>query len=188
MIARIAALLVCSVAFLSAEQSPSQALINAPYVETPAEVVSAMLRLAEAGPRDLVYDLGCGDGRIVIAAARDFGARGIGLELNAAHLERARGNARHAGVTDRVEFRLQNLFEADLSRATMVTLYLLPEVNAALKPKLLRELKPGTRVVSHAFGLGDWKPDRRVIVRGSTIYLWVVPPATLPAEIKPPAP
>jgi SAM-dependent methyltransferase len=149
--------------------------INAPYVTTPPEVVTAMLKAAGVKPGDLVYDLGCGDGRIVIAAAREFGARGVGVDLYREHIAQAQRKAREAGVAERVEFRQQDLFDADLRPATVVTLYLLPEVNLELRPKLLRDLKPGTRVVSHAFDFGDWKPDRQLEVNGEKLFLWVIP-------------
>jgi predicted RNA methylase len=145
------------------------------FVTTPEAVVKAMLDVASVGPNDLVIDLGSGDGRIVIAAAKDRGARGIGIELDEQLIAEARENARKAGVADRVEFRRQDLFQADISRATVVTLYLLPPVNLKLRPKLLAELKPGTRVVSHAFHMGDWIPDRVVDVDGRKVYFWVVP-------------
>jgi ribosomal protein L11 methylase PrmA len=127
----------------------------------------------------LVYDLGCGDGRIVIAAARQFHARGVCVELNLARLREARELARRAGVAERIEFRQQDLFDTDLSKATVVTLYLLPEVNLELRPKLLRELKPGTRIVSNSFDLGDWKPQKVLHVAEGKLYFWVVP-ARLP--------
>jgi SAM-dependent methyltransferase len=152
-----------------------KARINAPYVTTPPEVVTAMLKAAEVKPGDLVYDLGCGDGRIVIAAAREFGARGVGVDLYREHIADAQRKAREAGVAERVEFRQQDLFDADLRPATVVTLYLLPEVNLELRPKLLRELRPGARVVSHAFDFGDWKPDRQFEVNGEKVFLWVIP-------------
>jgi cyclopropane fatty-acyl-phospholipid synthase-like methyltransferase len=149
--------------------------INTPYVTTPPEVVRAMLSLAAVGRHDVVYDLGCGDGRIVIAAARDFGARGVGIEISPEHTAEARAKARRAGVARRVEIRQQDLFDTDLSPATVVAIYLLPEVNLRLRPKLLKELKPGARVVSHSFHMGDWKPAKVVEAHGTKIYLWIVP-------------
>jgi ribosomal protein L11 methylase PrmA len=133
-----------------------------------------MLKLAHASKGDMVYDLGCGDGRIVIAAAREFGSRGVGVDLNAAHIREAKENALRAGVADRLEFRNQDLFETDLSHATLVTLYLLPDVNLRLRPKLLRELQPGARIISHNFDMGGWKADREIVVNGSRLYYWVV--------------
>lgn len=178
---RFCHILLWSAAGLSAAGAPAQApepqpiRINAPYVETPPEVVLAMLKAAQVKPDDVVYDLGCGDGRIVIAAAQKFGARGVGVDLYPGHVAEARRKAREAGVAGRVEFRQQDLFDTDLGQATVVTLYLLPEVNLELRPKLLRELKPGTRIVSHAFDFGDWKPDKQFEVNGNKVFLWVVP-------------
>jgi ubiquinone/menaquinone biosynthesis C-methylase UbiE len=134
-----------------------------------------MLRLANVQANDVVYDLGSGDGRIVITAAQKVGARGIGIDISPERIREANENAKQAGVTDRVEFRQQDLFETNFSDATVVTLYLLPKLNVKLRPKLLRELKPGTRIVSHAFDMGDWKPDQVVEVDGKTVYYWVVP-------------
>lgn len=145
------------------------------YVPTPVPVVNEMLRLANVQSKDMVYDLGSGDGRIVIAAAQKRGARGIGIDIDPQRVREANENAQKAGVSDRVEFRQQDLFQTDFSNATVVTLYLLPELNLKLRPKLLRELKPGTRIVSHAFDMGDWKPDKVVEVDGRTVYYWVVP-------------
>ncbi len=134
-----------------------------------------MLKLARVTKDDVVYDLGSGDGRIVINAAKRYGARGVGIEINPDLVKEARLNAERAGVTNRVKFVEQDLFETDLKEASVVTLYLLPEVNLRLRPKLLRELKPGTRVVSHDFDMGDWKPDKTVQYNGRTIYYWVIP-------------
>lgn len=166
----------------TAQGSPNSGGTQAPtrtpdviYVPTPEPVVNEMLRIANVRSNDIVYDLGSGDGRIVIAAAKDRGARGIGIDINPERVQEANENAQKAGVTDRVEFRQQDLFETDFSNATVVTLYLLPELNVKLRPKLLRELKPGTRIVSHAFDMGDWKPQKVVEVAGRTVYYWVVP-------------
>jgi SAM-dependent methyltransferase len=145
------------------------------FVPTPDEVVNAMLRLAGVTGRDTVYDLGCGDGRIVITAAQKFGARGVGIDIDPERVEEASGNVRRAGVADRVKIVRGDLFEADIREATVVTLYLLTELNLRLRPRLLRELRPGTRIVSHAFSMGDWKPERTAEVEGTTIYLWRVP-------------
>ncbi|MBM3219387.1 MAG: methyltransferase domain-containing protein [Candidatus Rokubacteria bacterium] len=140
-----------------------------------------MLRGARVGPNDVVYDLGSGDGRIVIAAARDFGARGVGIELDAKLVQDSKDAALKAGVADRVTFVWKDIFEADLSPATVVTIYLFPEVNAKLVPKLKRELRPGTRIVSHQYPLGDWKPDRwhqfQSGVRKHTLMFWELPPS-----------
>jgi SAM-dependent methyltransferase len=160
--------------------APAQA--NAPervpdvvYVPTPPEVVAAMLKLANVTKDDVVYDLGSGDGRIVITAAKQYGARGVGIDINPVRIKEAQENAQKAGITDRVKFLQQDLFEADFREATVVTLYLLPRLNLKLRPKLLRELKPGTRIVSHDFDMGDWKPERTVQVGSKTVYFWTIP-------------
>lgn len=158
----------------AARQTP-QRTPDIHYVPTPPDVVEAMLTLARITAPDVVYDLGSGDGRIVITAARKYGARGVGIELDRQLVEIARDNAKKAGVPDRVTFRQGDLFATDLSQATVVTLYLSPSVNLRLRSKLLRELKPGARVVSHRFGIGDWQPDAEVDVAGTKVYLWTVP-------------
>jgi SAM-dependent methyltransferase len=159
-------------------QEPARAP-DVPYVPTSHEVVAEMLRVANVTAKDVVYDLGCGDGRIVITAAKERGARGVGIDINPERIKESIENARQAGVTDRVKFKVQDLFEADLRDATVVMLYLLPDVNLRLRPKLLRELKPGTRIVSHAFSMGDWKPEKVVTVSSGgierTIYFWTIP-------------
>jgi len=147
-----------------------------PYFPSTEEAVDGMLKLAGTGPNDVVYDLGCGDGRIVIAAAKKFGARGIGIDIDPAPLRLAVYYARRAGVTDRVRFLRGDLFEADVHEATVVTLFLSEEVNRRLLPKLLRELAPGTRIVAHRYGFGDaWPPEKTVRAGASTLYLWTVP-------------
>jgi len=163
---------------------PAPAQDEVPFVTSPHPVTVAMLELARVQPDDVVLDLGSGDGRIVIAAARQFGARGLGVELSPALVERSRENAARAGVGGRVQFRVQDLFETDLSVASVITMYLLPEVNLQLRPKLLA-LKPGTRIVSHDWDLGDWKPERSIVVEApdkqvglekhSLLHLWIVP-------------
>lgn len=145
------------------------------YLPTPQPVVEGMLRLAGVSGTDVVYDLGSGDGRIPIAAAREYGARGIGIELDSRLIGRARCNAREAGMERLVEFRQADLFLTDLRDATVVTLFLFPHLNQRLGPKLRAELRPGTRIVSHRFGIGDWKPDRVVESGGHQILLWTVP-------------
>jgi SAM-dependent methyltransferase len=147
---------------------------DVPYVPTPHEVVAEMLRLANVTKSDVVYDLGCGDGRIVIAAAQKYGARGVGIDINPQRIIEAQANAKAAGVADRVQFMEQDLFDTDLNQATVITLYLLPQVNLKLRPKLLN-LKPGTRIVSHSFDMGDWKPEQTVNVNGRTVYYWTIP-------------
>ncbi len=161
--------------------TPSRASVklDVPYVPTPEVIVERMLRMAKVGKDDLVYDLGCGDGRIVVTAASKYGARGVGYDLNPQRINESNANAVKAGVTDRVRFVQGDLFQADLSGATVVTLYLLPDVNLKLRPKLFAELKPGTRVVSHNYGMGDWEPKEvaEVEIQGTThyIYSWVIP-------------
>ena len=145
------------------------------YVPTRDTVVQAMLRMAQVGSDDVVYDLGSGDGRIVIAAARDFGARGVGIDIDPERIEESHENALEAGVSDKVEFVQADLFESDFSEASVVTLYLLSKLNERLKPMLMEQLKPGTRVVSHSFDMGDWQPDQVQTVDGATIYLWTIP-------------
>lgn len=152
---------------------------SVPFVPTPNEVVEEMLEIANVTGDDVLYDLGSGDGRIVITAAQRYGTRGTGIEINPELVEQSRANAEEAGVADRVEFLQQDLFETDLSDATVVTLYLLPNVNLQLRPKLFEELEPGTRIVSHDFDMGEWEPERVEQIQGPvrqhTIYYWVVP-------------
>jgi SAM-dependent methyltransferase len=146
------------------------------FVPTPEEVVDAMLKVANVTARDVVYDLGCGDGRIVIAAAKKYGARGVGIDIDPQRIAEATANARNEGVTDRVTFRQADLFTSDIGEATVVTLYLLPSLNLKLLPKLMKELKPGTRVVSHAFDMGDeWPPEQTLDVDGRKVYYWTIP-------------
>jgi len=156
-------------------QTASPAL-DVPYVPTPEPVVNAMLKLAQVKRGDVLYDLGSGDGRIVIAAAKRYGVRGTGVDIDPRRIDEANANARKAGVAGRVRFLNRDLFAIDFSEATVVTLYLLPRINLQLRPKLLAELRPGTRIVSHGFDMGDWQPERVVEVGSSTIYLWIVPP------------
>jgi SAM-dependent methyltransferase len=149
------------------------------FLATPEEIGVAMLRLAAVGREDVVFDLGSGDGRVVVAAARDFGARGVGVELDVGLVEISQAAAAGAGVAERTTFLVQDLFVTDLRSATVVTLYLRGDVNRRLRPRLLRELAPGSRVVSHDFDMGDWPPDRVQRVRGPhrdhRLYLWIVP-------------
>jgi hypothetical protein len=154
--------------------------VEVPDVRTPPEVVIEILRLARVGPDDVVYDLGSSDGRIPIAAAREFGARGVGIELDPDLVAESIRNARRAGVAGRTRFLEQNIFDADISDATVVVLYLSPDLNLRLRPKLLAQLEPGSRIVSHDFPIGDWKPDRVVNFKGPerthVLSLWIVPP------------
>jgi SAM-dependent methyltransferase len=151
--------------------------LDVPYVPSPNNVVDAMLKLAEVKKTDKVIDLGCGDGRIVITAAQQFGSRGTGVDIDPDRIAEATANAKRAGVDKLVSFKQGNLFDADISEASVVTLYLLPDVNLKLRPKLLKDLKPGTRIVSHSFNMGDWKPEKEQTVEGRTIYMWRVPAA-----------
>ena len=145
------------------------------YVPTPFAVVDAMLDLAQVKPGDVLYDLGSGDGRIPVIASARYGIRAVGIDINPTRIAEARTNAAEAKLTGRVTFRNEDLFETDISEATVVTLYLLPELNDKLRPRLLRMLKPGTRIVSHAFGMTDWKPEATREVEGTTVYLWRIP-------------
>lgn len=145
------------------------------YVPTRQAVVDAMLKLAKVTKNDVVYDLGSGDGRIPITAAKTYGAKGKGIDIDPQRIKEANANAEKAGVTDKVEFEQANLFESDFSEATVVTLYLLNSLNMKLRPILLEQLKPGTRIVSHAFNMGDWEPEQTMQVDGATIHLWTVP-------------
>lgn len=176
--------LLAVLALCMALTGAARAQDEVPFVVTPDNVTLAMLELAQVGPQDVVLDLGSGDGRIVINAARRFGARGLGVEISPQLVETSRANARKAGVADRAEFRVQDLFQTDLSAASVITMYLLQEVNLQLRPALLA-LKPGTRIVSHDWDLGDWRPDRSLTVdapdkpvgldKRSRLHLWVVP-------------
>ncbi|MEZ0470035.1 SAM-dependent methyltransferase [Luteimonas salinilitoris] len=146
------------------------------YVPTPQPVVDRMLELANLQEGDVLYDLGSGDGRIAITAAKDYGVRAVGIDINPVRIREANENAEKAGVTDRVTFREEDLFETDIGEASVVTLYLLQSLNVKLRPKLLSELKPGTRIVSHAFDMaGEWEPEHTEEVDGSSIYMWTVP-------------
>lgn len=165
------AIVFITVATVNAQDRPQ---LDVPYVPTNQKVIQAMLELAQVNGDDILYDLGCGDGRIVVTAASRYGTQGTGVDIDPQRIKEANENAEKANVTDKVTFILGNLFEQDISDATVVTLYLLPDVNLKLKPELLK-LKPGTRIVSHAFDMGDWKPEKTIRVEGSTIHYWVVP-------------
>ncbi|HSB03548.1 MAG TPA: class I SAM-dependent methyltransferase [Thermodesulfobacteriota bacterium] len=150
--------------------------LDVPYEPSSEEVVRAMLEIAKVDKNDLVYDLGCGDGRIVIAAAQKTGARGVGVDLDPARIRESLENARKANVADRVQFYQEDLFGTKIGKATVVMLYLWPEVNLKLRPKLFRELKPGTRVVSHSHDMGSWEPDQSITTSdGHKVHFWVVP-------------
>jgi precorrin-6B methylase 2 len=160
-------------------QAAATAQLRSPdviYVPTPPEVVAAMMKVAKVGPGDVIYDLGSGDGRIVIAAVKDFGAaRGTGIDIDPQRIKEANANAVTNKVTDKVRFLNQDLFTTNLSEATVVSLYLLPSLNLKLRPKLMAELKPGTRIVSHAFDMGDWAPEQTIDVDGRKVYFWTIP-------------
>ena len=145
------------------------------FVPTPHEVVDDMLRLANVKKGDVLYDLGSGDGRIAIAAAKKYGVRAVGIDIDPERIREANENARKAGVTGLVQFRHEDLFKADFSEATVITLYLLPDLNVRLRPRLWDELKPGTRIVSHQFDMGTWKAEKRLESNGRVVYFWTVP-------------
>ena len=163
------------VATSACAQKPATRSPDVIYVPTPQEVVEDMLKLGGVKKGDVLYDLGSGDGRIPVTAAKKFGIRAVGIDIDPQRIREARANAKIAGVEKLVEFRQEDLFKADFSRATVVTLYLLPDLNQKLRPRLLAELKPGTRVVSHQFDMGTWKPEKKIENNGRTIYLWIIP-------------
>ena len=174
---------VCALGSASPDRARAQAA-DVPYVPTPTNVVAAMLDIARVGPEDFLVDLGSGDGRIVITAAKHYGARGFGVDLDGALVSQARRDARREGVADRVDFYARNLFITDIDKASVLTAYLFPHVNMELRPRLFRELRPGTRVVSHDFDFGKWQPDAHVRVAvpnkpygppSSEVYLWIIP-------------
>ena len=166
-------------AALVAQQTAAPAPARNPdviYVPTPQEIVVGMLKLAHVGPGDVVYDLGSGDGRIPITAVKEFGAqRGVGIDIDPQRIAEANANAKAAGVTDRVQFLNQDLFTSNFGEASVVTLYLLPSLNLKLRPKLWSELKPGVRVVSHSFDMGDWVPEQTQQILGKNIFFWTIP-------------
>ena len=145
------------------------------YVPTPEEVVDAMLQVAKVTKNDVVYDLGTGDGRIPVTAAKKYGARGVGIDIDPQRIKEANENVQKNGMGERVRIIQGDLFEANISEATVVTLYLLPSLNQKLMPKLMKDLKPGTRIVSHAFDMGDWKPEQELDVNGRKVYYWTIP-------------
>ena len=177
------ALLVLFTSLAGAQSSQPKHELDVPYVPTTEAAVKAMLRLAEVKRTDIVYDLGCGDGRIVIAAAKEYGAHGVGIDINPERVQEAKENAAKAGVGNLVRFEENDLFDADIHEATVVTLFLLNSVNVRLRPKLLKDLKPGTRIVSNTFGMGDWKPDKELLVGDPVegfslshkLFLWTIP-------------
>ena len=153
-----------------------------PFVPTPQEVVDKMLETAQVQKGDVVYDLGSGDGRIVITAAKKYGAKAVGFEIDRDLIKKSRENIRKEGLQQLAEIRQQDILTVDLSGATVVTMYLLPDVNMRLRPNVLSQLRPGSRVVSHAFDMEDWKPDKVVQVNGRTVYLWTLPAKGMPSN------
>ena len=184
---RLSCLLLVLAAALNALPAAAQgtqnwSTVDVVYVPTPYDVVDEMLRMAGVGKGDVLYDLGSGDGRIPIAAAKQFGIRATGIDIDPALVLQAQQNARNAGVGGLVEFRQEDLFKTDFRDATVVTLYLQSHLNLKLRPRLWAELKPGTRIVSHQFDMGDWPPEKRWERNGHTVFLWTVPdPARRPA-------
>jgi cyclopropane fatty-acyl-phospholipid synthase-like methyltransferase len=174
----IVAILVPTVVVPASAQQPLRSP-DVIFVPTPQEVVDAMLKLAKVTKNDVIYDLGSGDGRIPITAAKTYGARGVGIDIDPQRIKEATENLKNAGVGDRVKFLNQDLFTTDISEATVVTLYLLPSLNVKLIPKLNKELKPGTRIVSHAFDMSadgtERKPRETLNVNGRTVYFWTIP-------------
>jgi SAM-dependent methyltransferase len=156
------------------DESESSVKKDVPYVPTPQEVVDKMLDMAKVTKTDTVYDLGCGDGRMVVTAAKKFGAKGIGVDIDPERIKESNENAKKEGVTDKVTFHTKDLFTMDFKDCDVLTMYLLPSVNMKLRPKIL-DLKPGTRIVSHAFDMEDWDPDEKAEVEGRQIYFWIVP-------------
>ncbi len=157
------------------EQMEQPPRLDVPYVPTPQEVVDRMLAIAKVSGKDFVMDLGCGDGRMLVTAASKFGSRGRGVDLNPVRIKEANANAQSAKVSDKVTFEVKNLFETSIADADVLTMYLLPSVNLQLRPRIFDEMKPGSRIVSHSFDMGDWDADLRDQVNYSRIYYWVVP-------------
>jgi ubiquinone/menaquinone biosynthesis C-methylase UbiE len=177
--ARLVTIALATAAFITLSDSalaqrPDRPVLDVPYVPTPPEVVDRMLEMAAVRPDDFVIDLGSGDGRIAIAAARK-GARALGIDIDPERVLEAQDNARKAGVRERVRFQRQNLFETRIGDATVLTMYLLTKVNLDLRPRILEELKPGTRVVSHSFDMGNWKPDIHSEIGHRQVFMWIVP-------------
>ena len=179
------AMLILGVLQAAAQRGERKRQPDVPYVPTTEEAVRAMLKLAEVKKADIVYDLGCGDGRIVIAAAKTYGARGVGIDIDPDRIQEARENAKKAGVENLVRFEENDLFQANFREATVVTLFLLPSINLRLRPKLLQDLKPGTRVVSNTFDMGTWRPEKEQSLPGADddeaaylshkFFLWTIP-------------
>ena len=173
--AATAGLSVLPVRLLQAQELVEPSRLDVPYVPTPQGVVDRMLAMGKVGKNDVLYDLGCGDGRIVVTAAKVHGARGTGIDLNPVRIAEAKENAKKAGVLDRTTFKVGDLFEADVSQATVVTLYLLPTINVKRRPRLWQQLKVGSPIVSHAFDMGpEWPPEKKDEFEGRTIYQWTI--------------
>jgi ubiquinone/menaquinone biosynthesis C-methylase UbiE len=179
------AVAILSLTIVAGQNAQLQRAPDVPYLPTTEEAVVAMLKLADVKSTDVVYDLGCGDGRIVVAAAKNFGARGVGIDIDPVRIAEAKANAKKAAVENLVQFEENDLFQADIHEASVVTLFLLSSVNLKLRPKLLGELKPGTRIVSNTFEMGDWQPDKELTLEQRSdddgpfsrkLYLWIVPP------------
>jgi SAM-dependent methyltransferase len=179
------AMLILGVSQAAAQRGERKRQPDVPYVPTTEEAVRAMLKLADVKKADIVYDLGCGDGRIVIAAAKTYGARGVGIDIDPDRIQEAKENAKKAGVENLVRFEENDLFQANFREATVVTLFLLPSINLKLRPKLLQDLKPGTRVVSNTFDMGTWRPEKEQSLPGADddeigslshkFFLWKIP-------------
>ena len=169
-------ILIVLVTATAVAETPAPPRLDVQYVPTHERIVAAMLEMASVTKDDVLYDLGSGDGRIAITAAKKYGVRAIGIDIDPERIREANDNAKKAGVANLVQFRQEDLFQADFSEATVVTLYLLPDLNVKLRPRLLDELKPGTRIVSHQFDMGTWKPDKKLEANGRTIYFWTIPP------------
>jgi ribosomal protein L11 methylase PrmA len=176
LLAVAAAMLVAAPALAQVQARKPAQQPDVIYVPTPHEVVDDMLRLANVKKGDILYDLGSGDGRIAIAAAKKYGIKAVGIDIDPERIREATENAKKAGVTNLVEFRQEDLFKADFREATVITLYLLPDLNVKLRPRLWEEMKPGTRIVSHQFDMGTWKPEKKLESNGRTVYFWTVPP------------
>jgi precorrin-6B methylase 2 len=170
----VGAIVITLITGYAGAQETLRSRLDVPYVPTAEKVIDAMLKLAKVKQSDTVYDLGCGDGRIVITAAKQYGANGVGIDIDPQRVKEANENAKNAGVFGRVKFIEGDLFKADISRATVVTLYLSQGANLKLRQTMLKQLKPGTRIVSHAFDMGGWKPEQTIKVVGSTVHLWTV--------------
>ncbi len=187
-ISNLALLCIALAIPLAAQEGEYGASGDVPYVPTPPEIVQAMLKLGGVHAGDIHYDLGCGDGRIVISAVKDFGAaRGTGYDINPERIREANENASKAGVTDKVKFMEKNIFEADFHDATIVTLYLLPSVNLRMRPRLVDQLPLGARIVSHSFSMDDWEPDQKVEIGYKTLYFWKITPEAKRKYGPPPA-